>query len=95
MATKIYKGQSVTLSTSEVAYELAGDINFPLTTVILRLISGTVQATVAPTNAAPILDGTYTTFSTADLNLPLMDMAPGSSTLRMRCASAGVVHVTW
>jgi len=95
MATKIYKGQSVTLSTSEVEYELAGDVQFPLTTVFIRLISGTVSATVAANNRAPILDPTYTSFSTADTNLPPMDMQPQLSTLRMKCASAGVVHVTW
>lgn len=48
MATKIKKGQAVTLSTSETAYELDGDVNWPTTT-----------------------------------------------TLRMKCASAGVVNVSW
>jgi len=65
MATKIYKGQAITLSTSEVAYELAGDVTFPTTTVNILLVSGTLQVTAAPTSTAPILDVTYATYSTA------------------------------
>lgn len=94
MATKIYKGQDVTLSTTEVAYELGGDVGFPLTTLNIVLTSGTLQFTVAPKNAAPILDNTYTTYSTAGDRI-LADMSPGVSTLRMKCASAGVVKVSW
>ena len=94
MATKILKGQSITLSTSEVAYELGGDVDFPLTTINILLVSGTLQFTVAPTNRAPILDETYATYSTAGDKI-LADMQPQNSTLRMKCASAGVVIVNW
>lgn len=94
MATKIYKGQDVTLSTSEVAYELAGDVEFPITTITLVLVSGTLQYTVAATNADPILDVTYPTNSTAAEKF-IVTLEPGHSTLRMKCASAGVVKVSW
>jgi len=94
MATKIYKGQAITLSTEEVAYELAGDVATPLTTVNILLVSGTCQVTAAPTNEDPIIDVTYATYSTAGDKI-LLDMAPQTSTLRMKCASAGVVNVFW
>jgi hypothetical protein len=94
MATKIYKGQDVTLSTTEVAYELAGDVGYPLTTVNLVLVSGTAQVTVAPVSQAPVLDASYGTYSTAGDKI-LIDMQAGLSTLRMKCASAGVVKVNW
>jgi hypothetical protein len=90
----IKKGQAVTLSTSEVVYELSGDFNPTLTTLTIVLVSGTLQYTVAPSSAAPILDATYATYSTAGDKI-LVDMQPGSSTLRMKCASAGVVNVSW
>lgn len=94
MATKIFKGQAITLSTTEVAYELGGDVNAFLTTVTMVLVSGTVQYTVVPTKQDPVLDATYATYSTAGDKI-IFDMQPESSTLRMRCASAGVVNVSW
>lgn len=94
MATKILKGQAINLSTSEVAYELGGDADYPLTTVTILLVSGTLQYTVASANAAPILDNTYATYSTAGDKI-IFDMSRSLSTLRMRCASAGVVNVNW
>lgn len=93
MATQIRKGQSVTLSTSEVEYELAGDCA-PMTDVLLLLVSGTLQVTVAPAGQAPVLNVNYTTYSTAGDKV-IVSMKPGLSTLRMKCASAGVVSVTW
>ena len=94
MATKIYKGVDVTLSTSEVAYELAGSFDKPTTTLTIVLKSGTMQQTVADASVAPILDSTYETFSTAGDKV-ITSMSPGADTLRMRCASAGVVIVNW
>jgi len=94
MATKIYKGQAITLSTSEVAYELAGDVALPLTTVNILLVSGTLQVTAATASTAPILDATYATYSTAGDKI-ILDMAPQKSTLRMKCASAGIVNIFW
>lgn len=93
MAT-MKKGQEITLSTTEVAYELTGATSYPVTTLTILLVSGTMQYTVAPSTAAPILDSTYATYSTAGDKV-LVDMQPGSSTLRLRCASAGVVRVSW
>jgi len=95
MATKIKKGQSITLSTTETAYELDGDCAFPLTTVNILLISGTLQFTVVPgISETPVINATYATYSTANEKI-LVDMKPQGSTLRMRCASAGVVNVSW
>lgn len=94
MATKIYKGQAIELSTTEVAYELGGDVNSHLTTITMVLVSGTLQYTVAPANQAPVLDGTYATYSTAGDKI-IVDMTPQLSTLRMKCASAGVVNISW
>lgn len=94
MATKIFKGQAITLSTTEVAYELGGDIGYPLTTVNLVLVSGTLQVTAAPVSQAPVLDETYATYSTAGDKI-LIDIKAELTTLRMKCASAGVVNVSW
>jgi hypothetical protein len=94
MATQIRKGQSITLSTSEVAYELAGDTSL-ITDVLIVLVSGTLQVTAQPGRSeTPVLNSTYTTYSTAGDKI-IVSMQPGSSTLRMKCASAGVVSVTW
>lgn len=93
-ATRIFKGQAITLSTTEISYELAGDCDPSMTTINIVLVSGTVQATVAATDRAPILDPTYATYSTAGDKI-LMDMKPGLSTLRMKCVSTGVVNVYW
>lgn len=94
MATKIYKGQAITLSTSEVAYEIDGDYAEGLATLTLLLVSGTLQYTVAPVKTPPILDNTYATYSTAGDKI-IVSLSPGQSTLRMKCASAGVVNVSW
>ena len=93
MATKIYNGQAITLSTSEVAYDLGSDTT-QIVTLALTLASGTCQATVAPILRAPILDATYATWSTAGDKF-LLTIDNGVSTLRMKCASAGVVNVNW
>lgn len=95
MATKIFKGQAITLSTTEVAYELGGDVDADLTTVTLLLVSGTLQyTTVAGVSETPVLNNTYATYSTAGDKI-ILTISPGSSTLRMKCASAGVVNVSW
>ena len=96
MATVIRNGQTITLSTSEVAYELSVTSDRPSdgpVVLAITLVSGTCQATVAPTSAAPILDSTYSTWSTAGDKFLLT--ISGNSTLRMKCASAGVVNVNW
>lgn len=95
MATKIKKGQAITLSTVETAYELDGDITWPITTVNITLVSGTLQYTVVPgISETPVMDATYATYSTAADKI-LVDIQPQHSTLRMKCASAGVVNVSW
>lgn len=91
---QIKKGEAVTLSTTEEAYDLTGDLEMPVTTVTLLLVSGTLQYGVAPRNVAPILDNTFATYSTAGDKI-ILTMQPGMSTLRMRCVSAGVVNVSW
>lgn len=97
MATVIRNGQVVNLSTSEVAYELSITSDRTATgpvTLAITLVSGTCQATVAPAARAPIIDATYASWSTAGDKI-LLTIDPGVSTLRMRCASAGVVNVNW
>jgi len=95
MATKIKKGQAITLSTSETAYELDGDCSWPLTTVTILLVSGTLQYTVVTgSGSTPVIDATYATYSTAGDRI-LVDIQPQHSTLRMKCASAGVVNISW
>ena len=94
MATKIYKGQLVNLSTTEVAYELGGDVEYPLAYITLVLVSGTLQYTAAPVSQAPVLDSSYATYSTVGDKI-IVTMKPELSTLRMKCDSAGVVNVSW
>jgi hypothetical protein len=91
---QIKNGQFITLTTSEVAYSIVGDSNSDIETLAITLVSGTCQATVAPTTAAPILDNTYTTWSTAGDKI-ILSLDPGLSTLRVKCASAGVINVNW
>lgn len=94
MATKIKKGQFVTLSTTEGVYELDGDTDPVLTTVTIVLVSGTLQFTVTsgPSEIA-VLNPTYSTYSTAAEKI-VVSMS-GTSKLRMKCASAGVVNISW
>lgn len=92
--TKIKQGQAITLSTTETDYELDGPTQ-PFTTVTLLLVSGTLSYTTGPTpSETPIMDATYATYSTAGDKI-LVSVAPGVSSLRMKCASAGVVNVSW
>lgn len=96
MATTIKNGQTITLSTTETAYELGvtQDRSPDLTTVIITFVSGSFQATAAPISSAPILDSTYATWSTSGDKI-LLSFAPGLSNIRMKTASAGVVNVSW
>ena len=92
--TKIKRGQAVTLSTSETDYELDGAVS-PITTVTLLLVSGTLSYGVGPTpSETPIMDATYATYSTAGDKI-IVSIAPQRESLRMKCASAGVVNVSW
>jgi hypothetical protein len=94
--TKIKKGQAITLSTAETDYELDGSIEpSSLTTVTILLVSGTLSYTVGPTpSEVPIMDATYATYSTAGDKI-VVSLRPGLETLRMKCASAGVVNISW
>lgn len=92
--TKIKRGYAVTLSTSETDYELDGAVQ-AYTTVTLVLVSGTLSFGVGPTpSEVPIMDANYATYSTAGDKI-IVTIAPGTETLRMKCASAGVVNVSW
>ena len=91
--TKIKQGYAVTLSTSEKAYELDGDV-LPQTTVALTLVSGTLQYGVGDSGEVPIIDSNYATYSTAGDKI-IVTLSPKTRTLRMKCASAGVVNVSW
>lgn len=93
MATQIKNGQFVTLSATEVAYEIVGFQEKPLV-LTFTLVSGTAQVTTAAVAAAPVLDTTYATWSTAG-DKWVISINPATSTLRMKCASAGVVNVFW
>lgn len=97
MATAIKKGQSITLSTTETAYELdiSQDRGLGETVVIITFVSGSFQATAAPiTPLTAVLDSTYTTFSTTGDKV-LLSINPATSNIRMKTASAGVVSVSW
>jgi len=89
---QIKNGQNITLSTSEAAYEIVGDRK-GLETLAITLVSGSCQATIADRNANPIIDSTYTTWSTAGDKFLLSIGATG--TLRVKTASAGVINVNW
>jgi len=92
--TKIKKGYAVTLSTSETDYELDGSVS-DLTTVTILLVSGTLSYGVGPTpSEVPIMDANYASYSTAGDKI-IVTIAPQRETLRMKCASAGVVNVSW
>lgn len=92
--TKIKQGQAVTLSTTETDYELDGPTQ-PFTTITLLLVSGTLLYTTGPTpSEVPIMDATFATYSTAGDKI-LVSLSPGTSSLRMKCVSAGVVNVSW
>lgn len=92
--TKIKRGQAVTLSTSETDYELDGAVQ-AFTTVTLLLVSGTLSYGVGPTpSETPIMDATYASYTTAGDKI-IVTIAPQTETLRMKCASAGVVNVSW
>lgn len=93
MATTIKNGQTITLSTSEVAYILIGDAR-SIETLLITLQSGTAQATIASANADPVLDNTYAIWSTAGDKI-ILTIDRGLSTLRMKTTSAGVVNVNW
>jgi hypothetical protein len=96
MATAIKNGQTITLSTTETAYELhvTSDRGLGQTTLVITFVSGSFQATVAAISAAPILNNTFATWSTTGDKV-LLSFDPGTSNLRMRTASAGVVNVSW
>lgn len=94
MATKIYNGQAITLSTTETSYEISGDHVGPETVLTFVLISGTCQATITGIKENPVLDSSYATWSTAG-DRWLMTISPGTSNLRMKCASSGVVNINW
>lgn len=89
---QIKNGQFITLTTTEQAFELVGDRKDP-ETLAITLVSGTCQATVASRAGAPVLDATYTTWSTAGDKI--LHTIGGTSVLRVRCASAGVINVNW
>lgn len=93
--TKIKRGYAVTLNTAETDYELDGAVT-PITTVTLVLVSGTLSFGVGPTpSEVPIMDATnYATYSTAGDKI-IVSIAPQLESLRMKCASAGVVNVSW
>lgn len=95
MATVIKNGQTITLSTTETAYELSvnNDRSEGATVVVVTFVSGSFQATVAPVSSAPVLDATYATWSTTGDKVLLTVSA--TSNIRMRTASAGVVNVSW
>lgn len=93
MAT-VKQGQFITLSTTETPYDLVGDFDTPVVVVSLTLVSGTMQYAVEPRKAAPVIDNTYATYSTAGDKI-LVSVDPIKSTLRLRCASAGVVNISW
>lgn len=83
----------MTLSTSEVTYFLDG-ARRDFEEVLILLVSGTVSATTADgSSEVPVMDATYASYSTAGDKI-ILTVGP-NSTLRMKCASAGVVTVTW
>lgn len=90
---QIKSGQFITLSTTEAAYELVGD-HKSIETLAITLVSGSCQAGVANKDAAPILDSTYTTWSTAG-DKYFLTIATALGTLRVKTASAGVINVNW
>lgn len=91
--TKIKQGYAVTLSTTEKAYELDGDV-LPQTTVTLTLVSGTLSYGVGDMGEVPIMDANYASYSTAGDKI-IVTLSPKTRTLRMKCASSGVVNVGW
>lgn len=91
---QIKQGQSITLTTTEVPYDLVGDFDSPVVVVTLLLVSGTMQYAVEPRSVPPVIDNTYATYSTAGDKV-IVSVDPIKSTLRLKCAAAGVVNISW
>ena len=77
-ANIIKAGQFITSTTTEQEFICEGGPK----TIALVLVSGSVQAGTAPPNTSPIIDPTYSTWSTAGDKL-WFDLDPGDTHLRV------------
>lgn len=77
-ANIIKSGQFITSTTTEQEFQCEGGPK----TVILVLVSGSVQVGTAPPNTPPVLNSTYSTYSTAGDRI-LIDIDPGDTHLRV------------
>lgn len=91
---EIKQGQFITLSTTETGYDLVGDFDAPVVVITLTLVSGTMQVANAARTSSPVIDGTYSTYSTAGDKV-IMSINPVKNQLRGKTASAGVVNISW
>lgn len=91
---EIKQGQFITLSTTETGYDLVGDFDTPVVPVLLTLVSGTMQVANAARDSSPVIDPTYSTYSTAGDKV-IISINPIKNQLRGKTASAGVVNVSW
>lgn len=92
MATSIKSGQTITGTTSEVGYTLTGSHESPISVVTLELLTGSYQYAIAPIGSAPVIDGTYTTLSTAN-DKKIVSINPSKEELRILGTST--VHISY
>lgn len=91
--TKVRSGQTITGTATEAAYDLQGPWSGDVPTVTLELLTGSYQYTAVPADTvAPILDGNYTTISTAN-DKKLVSFRPGVEQLRIK--GVCTVHVSY
>ena len=91
--TKVRSGQTITGTTSEAAFDLEGPWSGDVPVVTLTLLTGTYQYTTVPASTvAPIIDGNYTTISTAD-DKKVVSFKPGVEQLRI--IGTCTVHVSY
>ena len=87
--TVVRNGQFITSTSTE--QQFIGTVGGPLLMIIV-LVSGSIQVTTAGPNDSPVIDSTYSTYSTAGDKI-LITVDEGDQHLRIK--GAGVVNVTY
>lgn len=90
--TKVKSGQTITGTGAEAAWDLQGPWSGDVPTVTLELLTGSYQYATVPTDAALVIDSTFTTLSTAN-DKKLVSWKPGLEQLRTK--GTFTVHVSY
>lgn len=93
MTTNLVKnGQSFTSTTTEQEIEIVSPYEDPVQVLTIILVSGSVQLAVGVKGGSPVIDATYTTFSTAN---QIIIKTIDNGAFNLRVVGTGVISVNY